>query len=255
MTRGNVPVLVSCIACVSACANAAVLYDAGNGTLPGAPVWTYQVMTNPPGGAIETTQSVGGGVTTLDSTAEVSEYAGCYTAWPLIDSLDRAAGYTVGLSLRIREESHLSDDRAGFSVIVLSSDLQGIELGFWADCIWAQNDSPIFTHGEQADYDTTAAMVRYDLAILDDAYSLWADGSRILSGSLRDYTAWSGPIDPYETPSFLFFGDDTSSACAQSEIALIELLDYPVPEPACLAILGLAAMLHLGRCSVRLRAP
>ena len=33
-----------------------------------------------------------------------------------------------------------------------------------------------------------------------------------LQGGVRDYTSFTGPIDPYETPNFLFIGDDTTSA-------------------------------------------
>ena len=41
------------------------------------------------------------------------------------------------------------------------------------------------------------------------------------------------PVDPYETPSFLFFGDDTTSGEAIAELSFIEV----VPEPATAAVL------------------
>ena len=43
----------------------------------------------------------------------------------------------------------------------------------------------------------------------------------ILTGRLRDYSNFEGSIDPYETPDFLFFGDDSKRGESAVEIALI----------------------------------
>jgi hypothetical protein len=45
----------------------------------------------------------------------------------------------------------------------------------------------------------------------------------VLSGSLRDYTAFSGPVDPYETPNLIFIGDDTSSASARIRLSYVSV--------------------------------
>ena len=42
-------------------------------------------------------------------------------------------------ALKLLSETHSTNDRAGLSLIVLSSDLRGIELGFWTNEIWAQS--------------------------------------------------------------------------------------------------------------------
>jgi len=52
----------------------------------------------------------------------------------------------LSFTVQVVEEYHADSDkdgdgvgdRAGFSVIALSSDAQGIEVGFWKDQIWAQ---------------------------------------------------------------------------------------------------------------------
>jgi hypothetical protein len=50
---------------------------------------------------------------------------------------------------------------------------------------------------------------------------LTVGASTILTGRLRDYTNFSGPIDPYETPNFIFLGDNTTSAEGRTRISLI----------------------------------
>jgi hypothetical protein len=217
-----------------------VLYDGALDTTPDLQGWTY--LTLPLVGA-DASQSASGGRTTLDTTADMSEMAGYFLGGPFGDPalapvLDRATGYTLSFDLRLDVESHASGDRAGFSLIALGGDLLGIELGFWADEVWAQDDDPLFTHDEGAAFDTTAALVRYELRVLGASYTLAADGVPILSGALRDYAAFDGSPDPYEVPNLLFFGDDTSGASARAEIARIGVTTGVVPEPSSLAILA-----------------
>ncbi len=70
--------------------------------------------------------SVTGGKLDFDTTAGTVR-AGWSTTGGV---MDRTTGYTLSFDLQVGSESHVSNDRAGFSVIALSSDLQGIELGF-----------------------------------------------------------------------------------------------------------------------------
>ncbi|WP_414753198.1 putative Ig domain-containing protein [Anabaena sp. CCY 9910] len=160
--------------------------------------------------------------------------------------LDPVKGFTISFDVKINSETHTSDDngdgiqdRAGFSVIVVTSDkTKAIELGFWMDEIWAQTASPLFTHSttERAFRNTTTEVTRYNLVVENNTYKLFATGlsTPILSGNLRDYTAFnhttaapspinSLPFDPYETPNFLFLGDNTSSARASSDLTRVEL--------------------------------
>jgi len=110
---------------------------------------------------------------------------------------------------------------------VLGSDKKGIELGFWTNAVWAQSDSPLFTHAETTNLNTTAAAVDYALSIGPTHYALFTNGVPVLSGPVRDYTAFTGPVDPYETPNFLFFGDNTSSAQAASALKRYVLVTVP----------------------------
>lgn len=114
----------------------------------------------------------------------------------------------------------MSADRAGFSVIVLSNDLRGIELAFWQDEVWAQADSPLFTHAEGAAFDSGAGRTHFRLEVRRDRYELRADGGLLLAGPLRDYSTFGSP---YNIADFVFFGDDTSRGRTLAELARIEV--------------------------------
>ena len=135
-------------------------------------------------------------MTVLDTTAASGDKAGYGSnIHPLVGTLDRAAGFTVGISLLVEREAHASPDRAGFSLIVLGSDSKGVELGFWGNEVWAQTSAPLFTHGEGAAFDTTKSLTDYALTILGGNYSLKAGGQTILTGQVRDYSAFGLPYN------------------------------------------------------------
>jgi Ca2+-binding RTX toxin-like protein len=259
--------------------NNVLLYDGGTGkspeeaeSAPNAPWLDYQGTTfelnNIPIqlGGIATQTVVQDGVTLkTDDTA----YAG-YTNHEVVlglepqlnprdnfPTLDRNDGYVVSFTNQIISENHNTltadkngdglADRAGFSVIAISEDKKGIELGFWENRIWAQEDGieeptsnsegTLFTQAEGVDFDTTT-FVKYDLSVKGDRYTLFADGNAILEGELRDYTAFEPaesqiattfgtvpvtPPDPYEKSSFLFFGDNTPTASAEVKLSDISV--------------------------------
>ncbi len=194
-----------------------ILYDGALGGTPDTQGFTYVAF------AESASQAYAGGVTTLDTTPIQSDQAGYFANEH--PSLDRQTGYTVQFSMQLLAEVHASQHRAGFSLIVLSSDLRGIELGFWPDEIWAQEGgiSALFTHAEGVSFDPTSALTEYELHISGDSYTLKADGAEILTGPLRDYTAFGGILDPYETPNLLFLGDNTSRGQAKVNIAFVAL--------------------------------
>jgi len=210
----------------------AVLYDGSLGTKPGAQGWFYQG-----GGANE---SFSNGATAVDTTSSKSimsgyfaSQAGFFGSTAPVPVLDRAAGYTLTFAAQVEAEDHSGSDkngdgigdRAGFSVIALSSDKLGIELGFWTNQVWAQEggaDAVRFTHAEGAAINTTG-LITYELTLYGDSYRLSSGNTTILIGKARDYTAEQGLINPYSTPNFLFFGDDTSSASGRFRIARIAI--------------------------------
>lgn len=198
----------------------------------------------PPASAV---QSFAGGVTTLDTTPDQDDYAGYFREETTGGGLNRLAGYTVRFTGQVDSEVHAGsdrngdglDDRAGFSLIVLSSDLQGIELGFWENKIWAQegglpvsSGGRLFTQAEGAAFDTTTGLIPYDLTVLGDSYTLTSGDTFILSGSLRDYTAFTGTFDLlYKTPNLIFLGDDTSAAQAEIKLAAVSVAVNAAPDP------------------------
>jgi len=224
-----------------------VLYDGSKNNRPDDQGWRYLVS----GGSA--TQTPNNGATTLDTSSGKGVFAGYFAAKggflgssAPVPELDRAVGYTVSFTAQVELEDHSGsdrnsdgkDDRAGFSLIVLSSDKRGIELGFWEDRIWAQEDGAhvppdgnLFTQAEGAPFDTHSARVPYTLTVQGDSYALSSAGTPILSGKLRDYTAFNGLINPYKTPNLIFLGDDTSSASVTIQLAYVTVgpIDLPTP--------------------------
>lgn len=220
-------------AMVCACGAAApaeILYDGALNSLPGAQSWTSFFL----GG----TQSAAGGALTVD-TASAESIQGGYSRTD--HAIDSTAGVTLSLDLKMLTETHAgSSNRAGFSVILLDGSAQGIEIGFWTDQVWSQDDAPLFERAEIASFDTTADFVHYELTLQGAGYTLTADGSELLSGAIRDYSAFAGFPDVYETPNFIFLGDDTTSAGGSWQLQRVEL--NAVPEPASLMTFGAVAL-------------
>jgi hypothetical protein len=202
-----------------------ILYDAASGTLPSAPLMGFLGL---PQDAVLLTYT--DGAADLDTTLAGNDtYAGWVATGAAsleFPTLDRAAGFQVNFTVQVENESHARDSRAGFSVILLSQDAKGIELAFWQDRIWAQGDDAtggLFSHGEGAAFDTVSGPVEYQLTIAGDTYTLTANGETILSGPIRDYGAFNGFPDPYETPNFLFLGDNTTSAQGRIRLSFVSV--------------------------------
>ncbi|MDM8522482.1 hypothetical protein QUF80_03850 [Desulfococcaceae bacterium HSG8] len=198
-------------------------------------------------------QEAAEGVTSLDSMTDTGDLAGYFSNIPDLSSfasipgdisfahpdmpgsLDRSSGFTITFEAQVLEEEHDYNDRAGFSVIVNTHDCSGegcmgLELGFWTDQIWTQGDADdedgLFRRSETASFDTTI-MTRYDLTVKDDNYELFANNSSVLKGRLRNYTTYEDPfyVTIYQTPDFLFFGDDTESAKAKVRLGSVTFRD------------------------------
>ena len=198
------------------------LFDASLGTPPDQQGWAFVSLP------LALTEVVADSAVQLNTLIASSELSGFSRLAPT--PLDRTAGFRVSFTLQLHEEAHKNPDRAGLSIVVLGADKHGLELAFWTDRVWAQNDAPLFTHGEEALFNTTASFVNYELAIGANTYTLRAEGLELLSGRVRDYTPFVGPLDPYETPNFLFVGDDTTSAKASFSLRRVDVLTTE-PEP------------------------
>jgi hypothetical protein len=208
-------------AAVAATTETIVLYDGSLGTLPGAQGFDFLAFPVTP------SQAISDGGVILDTAADLAVSAGYFGRPALMPTLDRSAGFTVTFRAAVLAETHSGEDRAGFSVVVLDDGsggtgaVQGIELGFWTGEIWAQEDDTqggtLFTHAERVPFATTAATT-YQLAVSGDTYTLYGGDAPLLGGRVRNYSSFSGFPDPYETPNFLFLGDDTTSAGARLKL-------------------------------------
>lgn len=218
------------------CGEAATVNLYSGSGAPASQPWltfTNVNLTSFPPVAIETP---GAGAVNLntnpsDSNSSNPIYAG-YSNYNLIGNLknaafptlERATGYTLNFALQNNSEFHdgaNGPDRAGFSVIALSNDLQGIELGFWTDEIWAQNVG--FTKGESNQFDTQSSLNSYALTVTGNTYTLSANGTpltNLTNQPLRDYSAFGAP---YNTPNLIFLGDDTTSARANINLGAVSV--------------------------------
>ena len=199
------------------------LYDSRLGNLPSNQQW--QFLTSP---GAQVTPTYTNGMTLLDTFTPTNISAGYFAAPTQPITLDRSLGFALNFSLQVVQEVHNNDNRAGFSMIVIASDGKGIELGFWANRVWAQGDgihpasTPLFNQAESAAFDTTTPVI-YQLGIVTDTYALMVNGTTILTGPIRDYSAFNGFPDPYQTPNLIFVGDDTSSAGALTALGSISV--------------------------------
>lgn len=190
--------------------------------------WLYlsgtHPFTVPPPTPVPSAKASSGG--TILNSGKSSYYSGYFYNYPWVNmNLDRSTGYSISFSVKINSEKHLTPDRAGFSIIVISDTLPdetqpyGIELAFWQDKVWAQDVN--FKHAEEVSFNNQANGNNYNLYVKDDQYQLFANGSTtpILQGKLRQYPPPPGfPMNPYNKANLIFMGDDTSSATAKFTI-------------------------------------
>jgi hypothetical protein len=210
-------------------AQAQTLYNSGLGTLPQSQGWLF-------GAEGIYTDTLANNSVLLDTSATTATEAG----WTFASTpdLNRSNGFTLLFTGMLNAETHTSTNRAGFSIIVLGDDTNGIELGFWTNTVFAQSDSPLFTQAENVGFSTTGSFVNYALTMLPTNYILLANGAPILSGPVRNYTAFTGFPNPYRTPNFIFFGDDTSSASAVVNVRALTLI---LPPRLTMSALGVMA--------------
>jgi hypothetical protein len=230
-----------------------------NGTgLPGNQPWLSFASDGILSGGTATQSTVAGGARLQTDLAVSAGYSN-YTPFSALKNgafpvLNRNVGFELNFSLMISTESHSNNNRAGFSAILLGSDQQGIELGFWTNEIWAQSSSPLFQHAEGVAIDTTISR-NYRIQILNNAYTLLEGSNSLLSGNLRDYSSFGAP---YSLPSFLFLGDNTSSGRADITLGAVSLQSdlSVVPEPSSILLLAggiVVAMMYVFGLDVLIR--
>ncbi|MGF1515747.1 MAG: pre-peptidase C-terminal domain-containing protein [Elainellaceae cyanobacterium] len=146
---------------------------------------------------------------------------------PGFPTLDNTTGYSLNFDLAINAESSVAN-RSGFSLLVVGNDGRAIELDFKANRIFAQ--AAAFGVAETVTPGFSLAKRNsYALNVSNGGYELFANGSSILSGSLRTYSfdpAASDPplpVNPYATPNFVFMGDLTDGGSVRATLGSVSL--------------------------------
>jgi Domain of unknown function (DUF4347) len=221
-----------------------VLYDGT--TAPGSQGWTPAIP-------VGVTAITSGGVTTVNTNSNAAYTAG----FSRFDkTLNAAEGFALSFQASVLSETLTATadknldgktDRAAFSLTLVTSDnTKAIELGFSKNAgglrIFAQEDGTkqinpglepdtatvdrtrqLFTQAEGISL-TDPGLGNYDLYVKDDSYTLFLNGTAVLAGKLRNYTAFTGPIDPYERPNLIAFSDNTPSASGSFQLGRVALL-------------------------------
>jgi hypothetical protein len=229
-------------------ATGTVLYDAvdAGAVLPTATPWFWSYLQL--NGAASQGMNNATGVTSLSTSTDAQAGYGK----TITDGLNSNTGFSIDFSLRLVSESHVSGNRSGLSLIVLDSTKQGVELSFWTDEVWTKNADVAFSHNatESVATNTTAMERTYRLTLLNGSYTLSIDGIQAFGGSLRNYGAVATGLLAtlvYNSPSFVFFGDNTSSAAANFELSNITLAPVPEPGTWLMMLAGLGVLLTATR--------
>lgn len=150
--------------------------------------------------------------------------------------LDSDTGFNLAFTLQINAETS-NPNRAGFSLTVTSANQTGIELGFRTNQIFSQTSN--FTEFSNFNINTTVAR-NYTLQVVNGQYTL-LDGAatvgNFVNRPLISYNfnpALSTPpltFNPYISPNFIFFGDNTDQGNANFTISNISVNALPVANP------------------------
>jgi hypothetical protein len=161
--------------------------------------------------------------------------------------LERQAGYNLSFTAKMDSQTNNGMNgplRAGFNLLVISSDQMGIEIGFRNPN--TQNQTPDIFSQDNASFNAIGEInsdlggilnnfTTYDLQVSGDQYRLSTGSTLLLNGNLRNYSSSVGfGSAVYRTPNFLFLGDNTTSAGGTTQLQSLNVTN--VPEP--LTILG-----------------
>ena len=179
------------------------LYNAALAALPSAQGWLsfgntlLGSQTRTPNGVL---------LSSLPSLANAAGFSNVSALLPMLvnpgfPQLDPARGFALGFRLRILDEQHLADNRAGFSAILqgMGSAPLGIELGFWRDRIASLlgGDTPLQTVGAWVGGLDLSQNTAFSLRIFEQTFShvVFSSGRGRTSGrySIGLMIPWNWP--------------------------------------------------------------
>ena len=214
-----------------------ILYDGNLSSLPAAQGWIYRLE---PPIRNQSRQVPVDRAFNLNTSRNLADRAGYSVRLSQMNShpqapevLNHRQGYRIGFTLRILSERRTAPNQeAGFSLITLSHDLLGIDLGFGTGEVFAR--SAAFGRAEEnraLPFRIDKQYADFELDIRENEYRLSANGQEILAGFLRNY---SDAGEPYTVPNLLFFGDNAESAGANVNLRRFWIDTEPsksVPQP------------------------
>ena len=212
-----------------------ILYDGNLPSLPEDQGWIYRL--DPPI-RNQSRQVLVDGAFNLNTSRNLADRAGYFVRLPPMEThpqapeaLNRQRGYRIGFTLRILSERRAAPNQeAGFSLIALSRDLLGVDLGFGVGEVFARSAS--FDRAEEnraLPFPIDREYADFALDMRENEYRLSANGREILSGSLRNY---SDAGEPHTVPNLLFFGDNSESAGASVNLRRFWIdTDTSAPQP------------------------
>ena len=219
---------------VQVSAEPVILYDGDLRSLPEDQGWIYRLE---PPIRNQSRQVRVDGAFNLNTGRDLADRAGYFIRLPQMEThpqapeiLDRQRGYRIGFTLRILSERRTAPSQAGFSLIALSDDLLGIDLGFGADEIFARTSELERAEENRAiPFRIDTQYADFEMDIRENEYRLSANGEEILAGSLQNY---SDAGEPYTVPNLLFFGDNAESAGASVNLRRFWIDTEPsAPQP------------------------
>ena len=155
--------------------------------------------------------------------------------------LDDNVGFNLTFQVNILNEEGRFDggggaDLAGFSVLVVTEGGEAIELAWQTnganpDTIAAYNAD--FSFGQSVEVGNINQDTVYDLNVTDGQYYLTSQGALLLTGDLIEYNfdptnsepPFPANLNPYETDSLIFLGDNTDRAFSEYRLGPVELLE------------------------------
>lgn len=209
--------LLAAVFAVQVSAEPVILYDGNLPSLPADQGWIYRL--DPPV-RNQSRQVPVDRAFNLNTSRNLADRAGYFIRLPQMNShpqapevLNHQQGYRIGFTLRLHSERRAAPNQeAGFSLITLSHDLLGIDLGFGTGEVFARSSELERAEENRAlPFRIDNQYADFELDMRENEYRLSANGQEILAGSLRNY---SDAGEPYTIPNLLFFGDNAESAGA-----------------------------------------